>query len=333
MLYHVEYWREDFTAPACKWGEDSRSEVSGGVHGVAWVKSHRESNNQNHEADSEGFKPTWDWIVIWVHNGKYTHNQCCCANHLHKTNRTLYQKAILGNWNRFKGLLETSIVHLYSQFFFFAPMAYILTSVYSITVGVAHYFCEIMKFSLKFLENQTSYLIEEAVDQAEMLRWIRGKYSSRSIFPQHNQTALPILPKRICNCTKWNEFETMVGGVDWLSSGRATKSYKLHCPNMMRGKKDNVIVYRNIYRHFLRSPWCPVGFLVLWTNGKPSIWENSFPYAIPWTLTHQNTSRIWSQSQGMHPQSEIRSTQGTSSTVPYPGGKGRRSQPGSGGHL
>lgn len=49
----LKYSRKNFSTPACKSREDSRSQVPGWVDSVARVEAHRQANDQHHEAHSE----------------------------------------------------------------------------------------------------------------------------------------------------------------------------------------------------------------------------------------------------------------------------------------
>lgn len=62
--------REDASSPACYRSEESRAEVSGWVDGVAGVKAHRQADDQDHEAHSEGLQSLRDGVVVRIHDSQ-----------------------------------------------------------------------------------------------------------------------------------------------------------------------------------------------------------------------------------------------------------------------
>ena len=74
--------REDLHAPASHRSEDTWPQIPGWVDGVARVKAHRQSNDQNHKAHSEGLKPLGYGVVVWIHNGQDAYDQGCRSNEL-----------------------------------------------------------------------------------------------------------------------------------------------------------------------------------------------------------------------------------------------------------
>lgn len=76
--------REDAGSPACHGCEDSRAEVSGWVDGVARVEAHRQANDQNHEANSEGLQSLRDGVVVRIHDGQDANDERGCADDLRK---------------------------------------------------------------------------------------------------------------------------------------------------------------------------------------------------------------------------------------------------------
>lgn len=76
--------REDFYPPAGQCGKKTRSEVSGGIDCVARVETHRQADDQNHKAHSEGLQSLWDGIIVGIDDGQDTNDQCRRANNLQK---------------------------------------------------------------------------------------------------------------------------------------------------------------------------------------------------------------------------------------------------------
>lgn len=90
--------REDTGSPACYRCEDSRAEVSGRVDSVARVKAHRQSNDQDHKANSKSLQSLRDRVVVRIHDSQDADYERGCSDDLWKTREELNVSAQVGRW-------------------------------------------------------------------------------------------------------------------------------------------------------------------------------------------------------------------------------------------
>lgn len=79
---------EDLHPPSCYSREQSRSQVSGRVQGVATVKSHRHTDGHDDQSDGQRLHTFRSSDVSTINDSEDTQNQHTCPHHLHEQNIT-----------------------------------------------------------------------------------------------------------------------------------------------------------------------------------------------------------------------------------------------------
>lgn len=80
--FQLKYSREGFSAPASDEGKESGCEVSGGVDGIAAVKSETEADAKHHEPYAAGDHRLRDGHVARVGDGAHADYQNTRTQHL-----------------------------------------------------------------------------------------------------------------------------------------------------------------------------------------------------------------------------------------------------------